>query len=300
MLAINTNMLQANSSSRSVASHLVTFLLSIAMYSPLLSLCLMSLLNLAIASDSAGLFPRNGFCDLCPKEKIAALASINRAVAGRAIPECGPGVWRPVAEVDVTGADQTCPGEWSFLNTFGCTRPFSVSGGCSVASFCPPGRVEYSRVCGRITGRASGSPNGFSDGSTVSGMVDGVTLTYAGSSRHIWSFAAAGGTSNAGGMQVIQCPCNPSAVPTALDSVTVAFTGNNFFCEAAVPSTNDLWDDADCTAGTPDECCSLNPNPYFSVTLDLPTTEDIEARICTGMATSDEQVFVREMEIFIQ
>ena len=191
------------------------------MYSPLLSLCLMSLLNLAIASDSAGLFPPNGFCDLCPKEKIAALTSINRAIAGRAIPDCGPGVWRPVAEVDVTGADQTCM-SWRVV----IFKQLWMHQ--TMASFCPPGRVEYSRVCGRITGRATGSPNGFNDEFTVSGMVDGVTLTYAGSSRHIWIFAAAGGTSDADGMQVVQCPCNPAGL-TTLDSATVAFTGNNFF-----------------------------------------------------------------------
>ena len=258
----------------------------------------MPLLNLATAS-SGPVFPPNGFCGLSPKEERAALVSINLAVAGSflSVPECGPGLWRRVADLDVTGVDTTCPGEWTFLDTprVGCTRPPSNSGGCALASFCLPDGVEYSRVCGRITGRAAGNPNGYNAVFTLPGMVDGVTLTYAGRTKHIWSFVAAGGTGGGG----VECPCNPVGA-TGLDEATVNFIGDNYFCEDALGITDALWTGTDCTPLAPAECCSLNPRPYFTVTLDSPTMEDIEARICTGQESANEQVFVQMMEIFIQ
>ena len=269
----------------------------------LILLSLMPLLNLATASSDP-VFPPNGFCGLSPKEERAALGSINLAVAGFfPVPECGPGLWRRVADLDVTGADTTCPGEWTFLATAtpmvnGCTRPPSGFGGCALASFSPPDGVEYSRVCGRITGRAAGTPNGYTTVFTLPGMVDGVTLTYVGPTRHIWSFVAAGGTLNSGVLE-IQCPCNPVGA-AFLDNAAVNFIGDNYFCEDATFLTDALWTGTDCTPLTPAECCNLNPRPYFTVTLDSPTTEDIEARICTGMGRGDEQVFVQMMEIFIQ
>ena len=274
-------------------------------YSLLLSLGLVLLSNqvsLCSGNIFAGIFPPGGFCGLGPKEKQAALSFINGIVSlSREVSQCGPGLWIPVADLDVTGDDTTCPGDWTFLATprVGCTRPPpSGSGGCALASFSSPGGVEYSRVCGRITGRAAGTPNGYNVAFTIPGMIDGVTLTYAGQTRHIWSFVAAGGTLNSG-VPEIQCPCNPVGA-AFLDNAAVNFIADNYFCEDAEFLTDALWTGTDCTPGTPAECCNLNPRPYFTVTLDSPTTEDIEARICTGMGRGDEQVFVQMMKIFIQ
>ena len=278
-------------------------------YSPLLSLCLVLLPNLMISCARKSLltdfFPQNGLCGLSPEERRAVLSNIQNAALGFfSVPECGPGLWRSVADLDVTGADTTCPGEWTFLATAtpvvnGCTRPLSGSGGCSVASFSPPDGVEYGRVCGRITGRVGGAANGFNEEFTLPGMIDGVTLTYAGPTRHIWSFVAAGGTAASTTLGQIECLCNPVG-EASLDEAAVNFIADNYFCENSAFLTDALWTGTDCTPGTPAECCSLNPRPYFTVTLDSPTTEDIEARICTSSGSNNEQVFIQMMEIFIQ
>lgn len=159
-------------------------------------------------------FPQNGLCGLSSEERKAVLSTIQLAVelvplGYRPVPECGPGLWFPVADVDVTGDDTTCPGEWTFLSfpRIGCTRPDSGSGGCVVASFSPPDGREYSRVCGRTTGVATGNPNAFERDLTELGVVDGVTITYASRTQHIWSFAVGG--SWVVEPDEVECPCDP-------------------------------------------------------------------------------------------
>ena len=151
------------------------------------------------AKKLTDLFPRDGLCGLSTKERLDTLRSIQEATdrldAGFVtVPQCGAGLWLPIANFDVTGTDTDCPSGWTFTvsPTRGCfgENSNSVDGGCDVATF-PTGGVSYNKVCGRITGRATGSPVGFLDilsraptfDTTVTqfdGVVpaDGVTLTH--------------------------------------------------------------------------------------------------------------------------
>ena len=83
--------------------------------------------------------------------------------------------------------------------------------------------------------------------------------------------------------------------------------GNNWYCESGNPNTdypvilfpNDpLWDGEDCE-GT---CCSNDKSPpWFSVDLSTPTSDNIEARICSSEhSDTHEDVFIEILEIYIQ
>jgi hypothetical protein len=62
--------------------------------------------------------------------------------------------------------------------------------------------------------------------------------------------------------------------------------------------TNDrLWDGDQCE-GT---CCSGGKSPpWFSVQLPTLTTDRIEVRICSDQPTTDEDVLVELLEIYVQ
>ena len=99
---------------------------------------------------------------------------------------------------------------------------------------------------------------------------------------------------------IFHCPCssNPGASPPP-------FVGNNWYCESGNPNPdfgtgsvlpNDpLWDGVDCE-GT---CCSDGKfPPWFSVELPAPTSDYIEARICSNELSED--TFINIFEIYIQ
>ena len=134
--------------------------------------------SLCIAPLNSGGTPQAAERPL-PKEA-ADLLSAGAESSPVKVEDCGEGLWRQVADLDVTGGDTTCPGEWGFTTSprTGCTKPDNNVGGCSVATFSTSNTLEYSRVCGRITGRSAGSPNGFRrfDAFTANTEVDSVTL----------------------------------------------------------------------------------------------------------------------------
>ena len=66
---------------------------------------------------------------------------------------------------------------------------------------------------------------------------------------------------------------------------------------ASIFSSDPLWDGVNCE-GT---CYSDGKSPpWFSVELSAPTSDYIEARICTNENDRDENVFIKVFEIFIQ
>ena len=271
-------------------------------YSLEILFCVASLLHVATCSNPfADIFPSRGFCDLCPKEKQDDLSTINSVVNRIGmVPECGPGLWLRVVDLNVTGEDTTCPDGWVFVDSgsnFGCTRPNSVSG-CGVASFSPPNGLRYTGVCGKITGTADGNPNGFSGVNSVPGMVDGVTVSS--STDHIWSFAVGGSRVNAS--DEVECPCDTrfpnSAQGATNDTELLDLVDENYFCDRSLGESSELLWTPTCTEII-DECCELNPRPYFSRTFLPFTDDDVDVSICTGQPASNNQVFVQRMELFI-
>ena len=282
---------------------------------------LCALLPASMSQHLSDLFPQGGLCGLSSQERVDAMRRIQEAADAlnsqfaadcsssgfqpTLVPECGDGVWCPIVDFDVTGADTTCPAGWVLDDAprVGCTNPGS-GGGCAQATF-STSSLEYSRVCGRVTGRASGTPNGFrveTNGATVVNgipLAEGVTFTLPSTFEHIWTLGASFSSVPNG----IACPSNEN-FGEDFDPATIAFAQDNHFCDLAPRSgdrqlwtgvCDDITGDADSLAA-----CSFNDPPFFTATLASPTTNDIDANICVSGRTSDEIVFVESMSLFIQ
>ena len=222
------------------------------------------------------------------------------------VPECGDGLWYRVAYLNMIDPSQQCPPAWREYNTSGvraCGRP--VSNNCPSTLY--PTNQQYSRVCGRVIGYQVGTPDGFMPFHTMSatvdqGYMDGVSITHGEPQRHhIWSYVAGHSQENLF-HRVGNCPCSPEK-----GSSPPLWIGRNYYCESGNPTdsvslslfygSDLLWDGEQCE-GT---CCSGSKSPpWFSVQLPTHTTDRIEVRICADQPTSDEDVLVELLEIYVQ
>ena len=263
--------------------------------------------SLAQLRSISELFPSSGMCGFSAEEREEVLQRIQDAADDlargeiRLIPECGDGLWYPVGNFDLNGGDTECPEGWTLITApsvhVGCSREPADTGGCATASF-DTGGLEYTRVCGRATGRAFGNPEAFFVSEAT--FVDGLTISYSDPPKHIWSFAA----DRIEDPGFIGCPCNSGTSP--LNQTLVDKIGDRYFCECATPDPDDefvsraIWTGGDCGV-TVSECCNINSPPYFRVTLpsNTPTTEDIDATICTDQGRFNEMVLVERLELFV-
>ena len=213
----------------------------------------------------------------------------------------------------MSNSSQPCPSSWNLITSplRGCV-PSTSDATCDSAIF-PTNGQTYSRVCGRVNAYQQGSPDAFHlDAGTSSleeAYVDGVSLTHgaAGSRKHIWTFAASVYETNNDYNPQWNCACTntdkdwPYQVPS--------FVGNNsYFCDTgnAGPgfdlttfySDDPLWDGAGC--GSTNACCQFNTPPWFCKTLPESTTDDLELRICRNQRSSDEEVVVGFVNIYIK
>ena len=214
-----------------------------------------------------------------------------------------------MAYLNMNDSTQQCPPNWMEIDTpvRACGRPTSTGASCPGEYF-STGSLQYSKVCGRAIGYQDGSTDTFAlrnPSHTIDGpYVDGVSVTYRMSRTHVWTFAV-----SASEARVVHyttnCPC---ANPAANTSPAPNFVGNNYFCESGNPGDglgsggiifeNDpVWDGQQCEG----ECCSNGKSPpWFSVTLPNPTSDDIEVRICEDEGTSNENIPIQLLEIYIQ
>lgn len=128
-----------------------------------------TLLSPSLIAPSAAaltdLFPRDGLCGLSPEDRLGVQQQIQNGVdllrAAVGVPQCGPGLWRQVADFDVSGLPSECPSGWPFTLTpeRGCARP-TLDAGCVATTF-PTGGLPYSQVCGRVKASAIGTPTEF-------------------------------------------------------------------------------------------------------------------------------------------
>ena len=223
------------------------------------------------------------------------------------VPECGNGLWYRVAYLNMTDPSQQCSPAWREYNTSGvraCGRPVSSSESCPATLYSI--NRQYSRVCGRVIGYQVESPDGFFQFHAVHGLnrafMDGISITYGDPRHHIWSYVA-GAYENRIGHTISNCPC--SSAPGFGPRTSIV--GSNFYCESGNPTdsfpavrifTSDrLWDGEQCE-GT---CCSGTKSPpWFSVQLPTQTSDRIEVRICADESTSNEDVLIELLEIFVQ
>ena len=214
---------------------------------------------------------------------------------------CGDGLWHRVAHLNMSDPSQQCPPAWrEYNNQFrACGRP--VSSSASRISHTYPINHQYSKVCGRIIGIQVASPDGFHSQRGISDTyIDGVSITYGSPRNHIWTFVGYYSETATGGDA---CPCG-----NFTGNRPQSFVGNNYYCESGNPTENwvgqvfpndKLWDGEKCShEGT---CCTgANTPPWFSVSLNSPTSDDIEVRICGNEGTTNEDTPIELLEIYVQ
>jgi dynein heavy chain len=215
--------------------------------------------------------------------------------------QCGAGEWIRVAYLDMKDRLQTCPSAWRENTTNGvrvCGRPPSSNDMCH-GTFYPTGGRIFNKVCGRVIGYQVGHPDAFHSSDSInSPYVEGVSITYGIPRAHIWTYAADTSETN----NHLACPCD-----TGSSSSPPFFVGNNYYCESGNKNSSftnyflyaddPLWDGEQCsTEGT---CCSAGRSPpWFSVTLNNPTNDNIEIRICSNFDTSEDTP-IELLEIYI-
>ena len=227
---------------------------------------------------------------------------------------CGniTGGWTRVAELNMTELEtsQQCPSNLVEKKNNSIRRCQTTDAGCSPTTYSVQSMC-YNKVCGRITAYQIGTTNAFlmyydNQGTTTinSTYVDGVSLTHGNPRQHIWTFAAAlDRNNNLTRMdgRSSHCPCqfeeNPFEPPP--------FVGEDYFCDAgneefmdmtddAGLQTDPLWDGTDCL------CCVSDNPPWFYKQLPQRTTDDIEMRVCIDEGSTNENIGIQEIEIYIQ
>ena len=133
--------------------------------------------------------------------------------------------------------------------------------------------------------------------------VDEISLTRGRSPRkHIWTFVGAQHEYNSHHDNVCPCTNTRNSPPPAVPD----FVGHDYFCDTGSENQSQnifyeadpLWDGAGC--GPYNTCCSWNSPPWFLKNISPPTSDDIEMRMCTDQAQSDEDINFESLEIYVQ
>ena len=214
--------------------------------------------------------------------------------------------WMRVAHLDMTREGEDCPSGLR-LATYSGKRLCGRTGiGCTRTTFSVHG-LEYRRVCGKVIGYQFGRVNAFSAYHNNKGLtldqafLDGVVLTHGSPRNHIWSFVAG---HNQGINNAQCCPCSSSS---RFPGTVPPFIGEHYFCDSGNPHSNigeflydtdPLWDGEGCRDS--DHCCTFHNPPWFCKDLPQPTSDDIELRICSNEALSNEGTPLELVDIYIQ
>ena len=216
------------------------------------------------------------------------------------------GGWMRVANLNMTDTNQNCPS--GFRQITSPKRTCGTPGSSCVSTTYPLNGVKYSKVCGKIIAYQYGSPDGFGSFNPYRSFtvddryVDGVSLTRGQTPRkHIWTFAAALDETVS---NYNVCPCTKT--DTLYTGRVPPFIGQDYFCDTGSRhswqhkfySADPLWDGSGC--GSTSSCCGFNNPPWFCKQLLQPTSDDIEMRLCVNQATSDEDVALESVEIYVQ
>ncbi len=140
-----------------------------------------------------------------------------------------------------------------------------------------------------------------------------MSLTHgsAGFRQHIWSFASTVGDAEATVnffTSTLLCPCSSGANWP----YNTRFIGNDYFCDTGNHANNTLsqtlfslfyptdplWDGAGCDGTS--TCCQFNNPPWFHKTLPLPTTDDLEVRMCQRPNNGRGYTPILHIELYVQ
>ena len=229
----------------------------------------------------------------------------------------GKGGWMRVGYINMSEPGATCPHgltlyQYNNIDHGLCSRPVSSSGS-SASVFFSTYEVIYNKVCGRVIGYQYGStdafpPNlggGYLYNPNVDNIyVDGVSITHDNNPRkHVWTLGVGWVADNAI-VYSLSCPCNINNTETTVPS----FVGSDYYCESGIASgypnsvlyANDpLWDGQQC-GGLEGPCCTNSKMPWFIKTLNESTTEDIELRVMADEGTSNEDIPLDIIELYIR
>ena len=214
-----------------------------------------------------------------------------QAICEETIPPSKSRGWMRVGYISSESESQ-CPAGLEALTAGGrklCRKTVDI--GCSSVTF-PTHGVSYSKVCGRVYGYQKETTDGFQRHSHCPGCtidkqyVDGVSITHGSPRQHIWTLA----TTFHG--PYCRCDDTPFIPP---------FVGNDYFCDGEGTDTftlNDrLWDGHSCLQES-QECCDRAN--WFCKDLPQSTTDDIEFRLCTDEVRLNEDVYIEDVEIYVQ
>ena len=222
--------------------------------------------------------------------------------------------WTRLAHLDMSDPSEECPSGFRLYESGGvraCGRPVSSEGSCASVKF-PSNGISYSEVCGRVIGYAYCSPNavdriiGLTQHNDINSFyVDGVSITHGTPRKHIWTLMAGFSEINDFLNGRLTCPCQQGSQQSAY---LQSFIGNDYFCEAGLPTTNylnalytsdPLWDGKQC-GSLEQPCCNVTGLPWFHKTLSSMTEDDIELRVCCDQDTADEDVTYSTFEIYVK
>ena len=210
--------------------------------------------------------------------------------------------WMRVGYLNMTDPNEQCPPGFRMYEENGVRACGRNQIGCLSVTY-PSHDISYSQVCGRVIGYQKGSPGAIlkQDLGINNSYVDGVSITRGYPRQHIWTFMAALQENSFYNNGKLVCPCAPN------NSLKPAsFIGNDYFCESGSPVAWDyttfyyadpLWDGKQCGL-IEEECCNATGIPWFHKTLQQPTTDYIELRVCGNEEVSDEDVPVSLIEIY--
>ena len=240
--------------------------------------------------------------------------TLGEGPTGRGLCGCGGPGWRRVAFLNMSDTTQTCPGNWSLITSprRSCARPANASFRTCYSAVFSTQDIEYTRVCGRIIGYQVGESSAFVLENigllqTIDGAyVDGVSLTHGNPRQHIWTFAAAPDERDAT-RYFNNCPC--TNISQQITIRIPPYVNDDYFCETGVPHgerfsggrfypDDPLWDGRGC--GPTSACCTFNNPPWFCKQLPRPTSDDLEARICSNDFASHDNTAVELVDIYIK
>ena len=220
--------------------------------------------------------------------------------------------WTRLAHIDMTATTEGCPGGLRLYEVNGvraCGRPITDSGSCHSIQY-PSHGIRYSEVCGRARGYQYYSTDavvGRGASNINSHYVDGLSLTRGNPRKHIWTYIAGLKEDNSFGGGTYACPCQTGSKQK---NNIPKFIGSDYYCESGNPAlplnfspilytADPLWDGKQCN-GVESPCCSSSSLPWFHKPLDATTNDYIEVRVCGDQPTSDEDVAIGQLEVFVK
>ena len=161
----------------------------------------------------------------------------------------------------------------NITNTSGCVAMNITTPGCASVTFSTPPGLSYSHICGIVQGVAYNTPDGFKNGAHIynTTYVDGITFILPKEQpiRHVFTFSAYGGAGKT-------LPCSNNVPEFVHEDYQCMVTVRNSTC----PIT---------------EKCS----PFFHRDLGKLTSGDIEMRICRDQDSDDEEIILKDLELYI-